>query len=117
VWNLDNVDEEVHAIHRLSKPVDLISLTADGKKALATTRAGLSLWSLNDGRLIKYIPITGNSAIQRGLASVRVTICAIFVFDILSERILRVLKLHVMLVFMRCTHCSKAISKLFLYEA
>jgi hypothetical protein len=75
---MDNVDEEVHAVHRLGKPVDQLTLTADGKRALATTRAGLSLWSLDDGRLIKYIPITGNSAIQRGLASVRVTVLPLY---------------------------------------
>jgi len=76
VWNLDNVEEVVHAIDRLGKPVDQLTLTADGTKTLATTRAGLSLWNVNDGRLIKYIPITGNISTAHGPTSVRVSMCA-----------------------------------------
>jgi hypothetical protein len=74
VWNLDNVEEEVHAIDRLSKPVEQLTLTADGTKTLATTRAGLSLWNVNDGKLVKYIPITGNFSTRNGITGVKVTI-------------------------------------------
>jgi hypothetical protein len=70
VWNLDIVDEEVYAIHRLSKPVLQLALTDDDKnQALAATRAGLSLWNITDGKMLKYIPIT-----QYGPANVRVSL-------------------------------------------
>ena len=72
VWNLDNVQEQVHAIPRLSKPVDQLSVTDDGLVALAATRAGVSLWSIPDGRLVRFIPAAGNSSNQHGLAGVKV---------------------------------------------
>lgn len=55
VWNLENILEEVHAIDRLEKSIEELSLSADATVAVTTTRSCVGVWNLETGRVMQRL--------------------------------------------------------------
>src|SRR6218665_2437348 len=75
VWNLDKILEDVHHIDRLEKPVDVVSVAADGGEgngiagslALTTTRGCIGVWNMESGRLIKTLANGSHSIVTHAV--------------------------------------------------
>lgn len=76
VWNLDKILEDVHHIDRLEKPVDAVSVAADGEEggiagslALTTTRGCIGIWNMENGRLIQRLTNGSHSIVTHAVVT------------------------------------------------
>ena len=63
VWNFDNILEDVHAIDRLEKPIEAVSLATNAYVGAVTTRNCVGVWNLESGKLMKTLANSQHSSI------------------------------------------------------
>lgn len=55
IWNLANLDKEVHQIDRLAGPIESISVSSVAPLAACLSRGRVGLWNWNSGKLIALV--------------------------------------------------------------